>query len=268
MLCLWLKVGFHPYLSTAPSARRCISPLRISSSGPHFSGPCVFTPATSKSSRSIVSCWPPRDSTGPGVAWRVCPYGRTVFLTCHTPGPFSRQQVFTLGPRSFPLDLFSQLESRPGLRLSSLEFAQRLGACIRHRVGPSLIPSSIQDLPNPTALHPLLEALCLLVGRGTLLPGKGHQRGYGTDIAQFQKTSAVQQEYVAIAGSCGNRGFPSGSAVKHPPAMQETLVRSLGGEDPLEEGVATHSSSLAWRIPWTEKPGGQQSMGLQRIGHD
>ena len=52
------------------------------------------------------------------------------------------------------------------------------------------------------------------------------------------------------------------------PAMQETTVRSLGWEVPLEKGMATHSSILAWRIPWTEKPGGLQSMGLQRVGHD
>ena len=56
-------------------------------------------------------------------------------------------------------------------------------------------------------------------------------------------------------------------------AMQETWVQSLGWEDPLEEGMATHSSILAWRIPWTEDPGGLQSMGLQsvgsqRVGHD
>ena len=56
--------------------------------------------------------------------------------------------------------------------------------------------------------------------------------------------------------------------VKSPPAMQETWVRFLGQEDPLEEGVATHSSILAWRVPWTEEPGGLQSMGLQRVGHD
>jgi len=52
------------------------------------------------------------------------------------------------------------------------------------------------------------------------------------------------------------------------PAMQETKVRSLGREDPLEKGMATHSSMLAWRIPWTEEPGGLWSMGLQRAGHD
>ena len=55
-----------------------------------------------------------------------------------------------------------------------------------------------------------------------------------------------------------NLGFPGGSAVKNLPAMQEmqeTWIGSLGGEDPLEKGMATHSSTLAWRIPWTEEPG-------------
>ena len=56
--------------------------------------------------------------------------------------------------------------------------------------------------------------------------------------------------------------------VKNPPAMQETPVRFLGREDPLEKGKATHSSILAWRIPWREEPGGLQSMGLQRVRHD
>ena len=51
-------------------------------------------------------------------------------------------------------------------------------------------------------------------------------------------------------------GFPCGSAVKNPPAVQELQVQSLGWEDPLEDGMATHSSILAWRIPWTEEPGG------------
>ena len=56
--------------------------------------------------------------------------------------------------------------------------------------------------------------------------------------------------------------------VNNLPAMWETWVRSLGWEDPLEKGVATHSSILVWRIPWTEDPGGPQSIGLQRVGHD
>ena len=55
---------------------------------------------------------------------------------------------------------------------------------------------------------------------------------------------------------------------KNPPAIWETWIQPLGREDPLEEGMATHSSILAWRIPWTEEPGGLQSMGSQRIGHD
>ena len=56
--------------------------------------------------------------------------------------------------------------------------------------------------------------------------------------------------------------------VKCHPAMQETWARSLGQEDRLEKEIATHSSILAWRIPWTEEPGGLQSMGSQRDGHD
>ena len=56
--------------------------------------------------------------------------------------------------------------------------------------------------------------------------------------------------------------------VKNLPAMQETQVLSLGWEDPLEKGVATHSSILAWRVPWTEEPGRLQSMGSQRVGHN
>ena len=56
--------------------------------------------------------------------------------------------------------------------------------------------------------------------------------------------------------------------VKNLPVMQETWVQSLGQKDPLEKGMATHSSILAWRIPWTEEPGGPQFMGLQRVGHD
>ena len=53
-----------------------------------------------------------------------------------------------------------------------------------------------------------------------------------------------------------SQGFSGGSAVKNPPTMQETRVQSLSQEDPLQEGMATHSSVLAWEIPWTEKPGG------------
>ena len=56
--------------------------------------------------------------------------------------------------------------------------------------------------------------------------------------------------------------------IKTLPAMQETWLRSLGQEDPLEEGMAAHSSLLAWRIPWTEEPGGLQCKGSHTAGHD
>ena len=63
-------------------------------------------------------------------------------------------------------------------------------------------------------------------------------------------------------------GFPGGSEVKNSPAVQEMWVRSLGQEDALEEEMAVHSSIFAWGIPWTEEPGGLQSVGSQRVGHD
>ena len=65
-----------------------------------------------------------------------------------------------------------------------------------------------------------------------------------------------------------NKGFTSGSVVKNLPARQEMRIRSLDGADPLEEGMATHSNFLAWRIPGTGEPGGLPSIGLHRVGHD
>ena len=63
--------------------------------------------------------------------------------------------------------------------------------------------------------------------------------------------------------------FPGGSGgKKRLPTVRETQVRSLGWEDPLKKEMATHSSTLAWKIPWTEEPGGLQSMGSQRVGHN
>ena len=63
-------------------------------------------------------------------------------------------------------------------------------------------------------------------------------------------------------------GFLGGSVVKNLPAIQEIQFQSLGQKDHLEEEMATHSSILAWRIPWAEEPGGLQSMGSQRVRHD
>ena len=65
--------------------------------------------------------------------------------------------------------------------------------------------------------------------------------------------------------------FPGGSVVKNPPAVWETQeigVQTLGWEDPLEKEMATDSSILAWKIPWTEEPGRLQSMGSQKVGHN
>ena len=67
---------------------------------------------------------------------------------------------------------------------------------------------------------------------------------------------------------CWELGFPVAQTVKCLPAMRETQVRTLGREDPLGKEMATHSSILAWKIPWTEDPGRLKSMGSQRVGHD
>ena len=79
------------------------------------------------------------------------------------------------------------------------------------------------------------------------------------DLLAVQGTLRCSQAHVM--------GFPGGAVVKNLPAMQVTQVRSLGWEDPLEEGKATHSSILVCEIPWTEEPGRLQSMGSPRVGH-
>ena len=76
-------------------------------------------------------------------------------------------------------------------------------------------------------------------------------------------------KYILRNGIVGSYGSsPVAQTVKNVPAMWETWVQYLGREDPLEKEMATHSSILAWRIPWTEEPGRLQSMGSQRAGHD
>ena len=84
-----------------------------------------------------------------------------------------------------------------------------------------------------------------------MIPGSGGSTGEGIGYSfQYSWASLVAQR------------------VKNPPAIQETWVQSLGWEDPLEKGMATHSNIMAWRTPWTEEPGRLQSMGSQRVGHD
>ena len=116
--------------------------------------------------------------------------------------------------------------------------------------GAGKIPWRVDSLPTPVFLcfpggSTGKESTCN-VGDLGLIPGLGSSPGEEiSHPLQYSWASLVAQ------------------LVKNPPAMQETLVQSLGCEDPLGKGKATHSSILAWRIPWTV-----QSMGLQRLGHD
>ena len=77
-----------------------------------------------------------------------------------------------------------------------------------------------------------------------------------------------EQDFACLSASMPFDGSLVAQTVKRLPAVRETKVRSLGEEDPLEKEMATHSSTLAWKILWTEEPSGLQSMGLQRVGHD
>ena len=82
-----------------------------------------------------------------------------------------------------------------------------------------------------------------------LIPGSGRSTGEGIGyLLQYSWASLVAQ------------------TIKNLPAVQETRIKSLSGEDPLDKGMATHSNILAWRIPWTEESGRLQTMGLQRVG--
>ena len=79
---------------------------------------------------------------------------------------------------------------------------------------------------------------------------------------------AGREGTISLIVCISKSGVPGGSVVKKPPAMEEICMRSLGWEDSLERDVATHLSILAWKILWTEEPGGLQFMGLQRVRHD
>ena len=95
-----------------------------------------------------------------------------------------------------------------------------------------------------------------------------HTYIYSIAINQSEKNNPIKN-WQNIWTNILQKGIsPVAHTIKNLPAVQETCVRSLGQEDPLEKGMASYSSILAWRIPWTEEPGGLQSMGLQRIGHD
>ena len=102
-------------------------------------------------------------------------------------------------------------------------------------------------------------------------PVLSNQRGLCNEKPTYNNSRKI---HTAVKTQHGQKyklyiwGFLGGSAVKNLPAMQENWVWSLGQEDALKEGMATHSSILAWRIPWTEEPSGLQSVGSQRVWHN
>ena len=91
------------------------------------------------------------------------------------------------------------------------------------------------------------------------------KRHSGDNISNNKSELHVQFGKEKGIGPPSQRASLIAQLVKNPPAMQKTWVQSLGQEDPLEKGMATHSSILAWRIPWTEEPGRLQSMGSQEL---
>ena len=100
----------------------------------------------------------------------------------------------------------------------------------------------------------------------------------GSSVGKESTLNAGDRGSIPGSGSSSGEGigypfqyswaFLVAQMVKNLPAMWKTWIQSLGWEDPLEEAMATHSSILPWRIPWTEEPGGLQSMGSHRVGHD
>ena len=99
--------------------------------------------------------------------------------------------------------------------------------------------------------------------------GIGYSEG-GPEAIKLQKCRSQKPGEPENLGCCFkiNRASLMAQMRKNLSAMQETWVRSLGQENPLEKGMATHSNILVWRIPWTEESGGLQSMGSWRVGHD
>ena len=98
--------------------------------------------------------------------------------------------------------------------------------------------------------------------------GSGHYGIQRKDIANDEIMCAKKKEENREYVNTDNTVSLMVQMVKNPPVMQETQVQSLSQEDPLEKGIAIYSSTLAWRIPWTEEPGRLQYIGLQRVGHD
>ena len=172
-------------------------------------------------------------------------------------------QASTLHPLLFLLFLSSLLTlalcfATTTSRISSIQFIfnEHLYPC----VGSGLfLVAQARDLNSFPLLHIFFPGVSL--SAPTLL-----------DREHLEERKQVSVLLVFTAWICsrvsGCSGFPGGSKVKNMPAMWETQVGSLGREDPLEEGMITSLSTLAWRVPWTEETGRLQSITLHRVGHN
>ena len=139
--------------------------------------------------------------------------------------------------------------------------------CWLYRSSPSLAAKNIINLISVLTIWwcPCVEPSCV-VGRGCLL---WPVRSFGKTLLAFALLHFVLQGQICLLLQASlPRISQVAQTAKCLPTMRETWVQSLGWEDLLEKEMATHSSVLAWKIPWTEEPGRLQSMRLQRVGHD
>ena len=157
--------------------------------------------------------------------------------------PFLRFLWLISSPRTKLLELFF-------VHLRELQASERSESSRFSKTKEVKLPCF---LPDPTGLR---------LSSSPELPSKsrGRRAREGTDAVLANGTFSSPH----TQSSCRRVA----QSVKRPPTMWETRVLSLGREDPLEKEMATHSSTVAWKIPWTEKPGRLQSMGLQRVRHD
>ena len=147
-------------------------------------------------------------------------------------------------------------------------------ACNRMRIFPSLSHISLQPIFQAITATSLHGSHCLISVTSVVC----HVQGQGKPLWVSLPTKSERHIGTAKSDLCCSfhsycktmylEGIPNRLSDEESPAKQETWVQSLGRKDPLEKEMATHSSILAWRIPWIEEPGGLQSMGSQRVGQE
>ena len=121
------------------------------------------------------------------------------------------------------------------------------------------------SFPFPSLLATILHRVTCI----NILLAKRERKGRRIKKHSQLEKSLSESSHSASGSLCSSIGINLvAQTVQHLPAMRETPVRSLAWEDPLEKEMATHSSTLAWKIPWTEEPCRLQSMGSQRVGHN